>query len=380
LNDEAVEACPPSAGYRLRKYVRRNRRALVMVGVVAASLIAATLISTWQAVVARDAQHEAEADRNSAKTAETQAKAAEKRAETEAAIARAVNEFLQQDLLEEVDSAPQGFEEKGGSPYLTVKEALDRAAARIGDRFRDQPLVEAAIRTTIGIAYNRLNAPPQIALAHLQQAVALRQAHLGADHADTLSSMRRLADTCLMLGRHFEAINSYEKLAGNYERLLGPCHATTRECRRALAGAYGNTGQCDRAILLATQLLESSMTEFGATHPESLHSMHTLAMVYLDAGQLTESLEWHQKALSLGTEIQGRDSCTWIMRTYSRTLQRAEHSWRQLTSATTVRGGGISRSGSSFCPREGITRLLVALSRHESSWRGIGGSTEICRG
>src|SRR5687768_2187997 len=33
LNDEPVQACPPSAGYRLRKFVRRNRRA---VGTVAA--------------------------------------------------------------------------------------------------------------------------------------------------------------------------------------------------------------------------------------------------------------------------------------------------------------------------------------------------------
>jgi hypothetical protein len=32
LNDEAVDACPPSAGYRLRRYARRNRRALAMAG------------------------------------------------------------------------------------------------------------------------------------------------------------------------------------------------------------------------------------------------------------------------------------------------------------------------------------------------------------
>src|SRR5262249_10877261 len=66
LNDEAVEACPPSAGYRLRKFVRRNRRALVIAGTFAAVLVAATAVSTWQAVVARDAQQHAEADRKQA--------------------------------------------------------------------------------------------------------------------------------------------------------------------------------------------------------------------------------------------------------------------------------------------------------------------------
>jgi hypothetical protein len=69
LNDEAVEACPPTAGYKMWKYVRRNRRVLVMVGVIAAALIAATLISTWQAARAREAQHRAEANSRAARRA-----------------------------------------------------------------------------------------------------------------------------------------------------------------------------------------------------------------------------------------------------------------------------------------------------------------------
>jgi serine/threonine protein kinase len=85
LNDEAVAACPPSANYRLRKYVRRHRRALATAGLVAGALLTATAVSTWQAVRARDA---------------------ERTAATEASIARAVNDFLQEDLLGQVDSAP----------------------------------------------------------------------------------------------------------------------------------------------------------------------------------------------------------------------------------------------------------------------------------
>src|SRR3989304_3521954 len=50
LNDEAVEACPPSAGYRLRKFVRRNKAAFATAGVVALALVAGTGVATWQAV------------------------------------------------------------------------------------------------------------------------------------------------------------------------------------------------------------------------------------------------------------------------------------------------------------------------------------------
>ncbi len=50
LNDETVQACPPSAGYRFRKFVRRNKRILVTVGLLALALIVGTVVSTWQAI------------------------------------------------------------------------------------------------------------------------------------------------------------------------------------------------------------------------------------------------------------------------------------------------------------------------------------------
>src|SRR5207253_6741202 len=39
LGDEPVQACPPSAGYRLRKFARRNKRALTMVSVVVLAVL-----------------------------------------------------------------------------------------------------------------------------------------------------------------------------------------------------------------------------------------------------------------------------------------------------------------------------------------------------
>ena len=41
LNDEPVQACPPSAWYRFRKFARRNRRALVTAAVVALAVVLA---------------------------------------------------------------------------------------------------------------------------------------------------------------------------------------------------------------------------------------------------------------------------------------------------------------------------------------------------
>src|SRR5438045_7563304 len=43
LNDEAVQACPPSAWYRFRKFARRNRRALAAVLLVGVTLLLAVV-------------------------------------------------------------------------------------------------------------------------------------------------------------------------------------------------------------------------------------------------------------------------------------------------------------------------------------------------
>jgi serine/threonine protein kinase/tetratricopeptide (TPR) repeat protein len=55
LNDEPVQACPPSLGYRIRKFARRNRRGLIVLGVLASLLIVIgiqALISTRDARLA----------------------------------------------------------------------------------------------------------------------------------------------------------------------------------------------------------------------------------------------------------------------------------------------------------------------------------------
>src|SRR5438105_6960152 len=59
LADEPVQACPPSAGYRLRKFVRRNKGPVLAAAVVLLVLLAGTAVSTWQAIRATLAEREA---------------------------------------------------------------------------------------------------------------------------------------------------------------------------------------------------------------------------------------------------------------------------------------------------------------------------------
>jgi hypothetical protein len=56
LADEPVQACPPSAAYRLRKFARRNKVALATVGTVALVLVVGIVVSTWLAIWAVNAE------------------------------------------------------------------------------------------------------------------------------------------------------------------------------------------------------------------------------------------------------------------------------------------------------------------------------------
>jgi hypothetical protein len=47
LADEPVLACPPSPGYRLRKFVRRNKRALATAGLLGVMLLVVVAILGW---------------------------------------------------------------------------------------------------------------------------------------------------------------------------------------------------------------------------------------------------------------------------------------------------------------------------------------------
>jgi tetratricopeptide (TPR) repeat protein len=329
LDDEAVEACPPSAGYRLRKYVRRNRRALITVGIVAVALVTATVVSTWQAVEAVAARRLADERLDNEKTARREAA-------TDAAIARAVNDFLQRDLLGQAASEPQLGQTTAENPYLTVREALDRAAARIDERFQDQPLVEAAIRMAIGAAYCNLT-EDQRAVSQLQRAVALRQAYLGHDHPDTFDSMGHLAAACGGCGRFTKAISLRRHLLDSCQTRLGPDHPETLERLSALAGALSTAGQWETSVQLLEPLLDKVRIICGPAHSLTLATMHTLALCYAYLGRLAESIALHEQLLELIQSANGLDhhAVAWPLTTFAVTCQRArdfdraDHLFRQ---------------------------------------------------
>src|SRR5262245_1609834 len=97
LNDEQLQACPPSVWYRLRKFARRNRRALLgttLVFAASVTAIVALAISNVRIRLERDEKEQALRDKAAAlKAAEALGRVFQGRPETEAYHDNAVQAF-----------------------------------------------------------------------------------------------------------------------------------------------------------------------------------------------------------------------------------------------------------------------------------------------
>ena len=193
LANEPVLASPPSLTYKLQKFVRRNKVAVVSVSAVVGLLLLGIAGTTWglvgakrqqriavdarqsaeesrveaerQAEEARQAREEEAQQRAASEAAKVEALRAKELAESEAERARAVTDFL-------VHTLALGDPGVALAPDMTVQTVLERASKQIATRFQDQPEVEAALRSTIGQAYYSLGELP-LAEPHLRRALEL---------------------------------------------------------------------------------------------------------------------------------------------------------------------------------------------------------------
>jgi len=336
LRDEPVSAGPPSSAYRARKLFRRHRVAFLAGGVVVLALAAGVAFTSWGLLRARRAEQKAAAE------------AAEAR--RQAAIAEAVNAFLNVDLLAAVAPSAQ----KGQGKDVTMREVLAAAAARLdkdsqaGGRFASEPLVEAGIRNAVGDAYMQLGDYPA-AEPHLKRALELRRKALGEEHARTLRAkfqlallywnMSRLAEAePLMheaydvgrrtLGPDDEEVLGYEAYLANlyrkqgrfkdaepiYEhnlearrRLLGPEHAQTLATAGFLANLYQETGRYEKAEPLHRQVFETQRRLKGEKDLATIAAMNNLANDLALLGRFEEAEPIMRRTLELKLELYGPD-------------------------------------------------------------------------
>ena len=274
LRNEPVTAHAPSVGYRARKFFRRYRVGLITAAAFVLVLIAATAVSIRQSI----------------------------RANREAAIAQAVNDFLQNDLLGQASTSNQSKPD----PNLKVRTALDRAAQRIEGKFTQQPGVEASIRNTIAEAYMDLGVYPE-AQTQFERALDIDRRVLGEKDPKTLRTMSRLGTLDKLQGKYAQAEQLLSQTLGIQRHVLGPDHADTLYTANNLANTYQNEGKYAQAEALHSQTLEIRRRVLGPEDPATLNSMNNLAIDYFSEGKYAQAEALLTQALEIRRRVAGPD-------------------------------------------------------------------------
>jgi tetratricopeptide (TPR) repeat protein len=120
---------------------------------------------------------------------------------------------------------------------VKVADILDQALAELAKGFTGTKATEAAMLDALGESYFNLGFLPKAEEA-FRKVLAIREATLGLDHPETLTSRNNLALAYWAAGRTAEAITIHEATVRQCESKLGPSHPDTLTSRNNLASAY----------------------------------------------------------------------------------------------------------------------------------------------
>jgi serine/threonine protein kinase/tetratricopeptide (TPR) repeat protein len=263
--NQPVIARPPSTGYRMRTFMRRNRWGVSAAAVIALALVTGLTLATVGLVLARRAQAEV--------TEEAQGTRAV--ADFYAGVFSSVNP------MRAAPGAPPAAE-------VTLVDVLHAAGERAETAFEGQPLLEAEVRKTLGASFFGLGSMDQAA-AQAERALALETEALGPEHPTTLQTALQLGAAYWISGNYRDA----ERVIGpNIERAEAVIGANDPVVLRSMClqtNTLANLGRLELAYTLARDVADRARTVLGENDPIAVSAQVDLARVMIDRGRLVES-------------------------------------------------------------------------------------------
>ena len=281
---------------------RRRAGVRAAVAVAAVSLIGVAA-SGAGLVFAKRSERGAESARADAVQKQEAADASAAARQVSEARAVAALAFVTDDVM----AAPRPQGQDGGQGIdITLRQALDAAAGKLNERFHDDPLTEATIRTALGTSYQHLGRDEQ-ARSEFARALQLGEGRLAPDHPDTVARTGCLAESLTALGRHADAAVLQERMLADFQARLGPDHPDTLAGTQNLAANYERLGRRDEALALAEGAHKRMVKILGPDHPSTLDATHNLAIAYAELGQHPKALEFALRELEGQTACVGAD-------------------------------------------------------------------------
>jgi tetratricopeptide (TPR) repeat protein len=306
LAGSPIAAAPPSAGYRLRKFVARNRALVGASFAVATALLLGVIGTTLAMFEAQAEQHRAdvatraeaeakEAALASAKQATIAAEAAEKARAVEAQERRKA-ETMHQFVLDALQASNAS---RGGRADTTIVQAMENALVLLdGDRFRDDPVTAAVLRGAIG-AILRNNGRFDEALDQAQRSLAALQQLAPGDHADTAAALADLGSAFDQLGRDTEAEASFRDALAMYRRLHPGDDEHTAAMLNNLGSVRGDLGHAADAEVLVREALAMQQRLFPEGNGGTAMMLDNLAKAESALGKVEAARAHYEDAVAM---------------------------------------------------------------------------------
>ncbi|HBE71631.1 MAG TPA: hypothetical protein DDW52_26100, partial [Planctomycetaceae bacterium] len=283
LVGDAVEACPPSAKYRILKYFKRNRGPVLATSAVVLALCAGTALSLWQAAQAT--------------TAKVEAEASARFAQTKADESKAILEFFVTDVLK------SAMPSRALESEVTVKEMLVEAEAKMSSSFGDRPLVKAAIQEAIARTYYSLD-DWKSAERNSSKAFEARSRILGQKDGDTIESMITHARILIKLNRVGEARKLFDSAYDLALQTHGESDIETFRAMFGIASCYFAESNYEDALEQLEKILDvaaNPLTNSNIPYKFSVRNAKTISLKGLNRDE--EALELQEALCSEASQL-----------------------------------------------------------------------------
>ncbi|MBX3399647.1 MAG: protein kinase [Gemmataceae bacterium] len=298
LNHEPVQAGPPSATYRLRKFVRRNRSQVFAASLVFLALVAGVVGTTLGLIRAETARAGEEKQRQKAEESRDEALAERKRADEEAEVAKAVSDFISHSLLGKGNPYVQATDGHAYDKNITLREVVDRAASKIDERFPDRPLVAAALHNAVASVYQGQLEPAK-AIPHAERCWELTRSVRGDDHRETIRAVNSIGANLMNNGEIERAQERFQDAYDRARRLFGEEDDTSLLLLNNLIAAYSLNGRPREAAALRRRHNELALRVYGESDVRSIDALLAKASRLSSAQKLDESQDVIRRAYEL---------------------------------------------------------------------------------
>jgi len=315
LAGEAVLAAPPSAVYRLRKFVRRNKGTVAAGSLIAAALLVGIAGFAWQAHIARERADELEqvSKFQAAMLSQVDPTAAGKLLSDDvqnkfaAALAKAGVPAAER--AQQVAAFADQWQRVNATD--TATDMIDRtilkpAVIAIDKQFKGQPEVDASLRQVLADLYVGMGLY-DAAMPLQQSALATRRRVLGADNPETLVSVESMGMLLEAQGKPDQAEQLVRTALDARRRKFGEDNRQTLASISDLGQVLDEEGKLREAEPLVREALSNRRRVLGEDDPDTIDSISNMAGLLVDEHKLNEAEASYRDALTRYRRYRGEE-------------------------------------------------------------------------